>query len=371
MISDVPLGAFLSGGIDSSCIVALMQKISSQPVHSYTIGFEEAGYNEADYAAKIAAHLGTDHHEQMCTASDARDVIPELPNMYDEPFADASAIPTFLVSKFARKDVSVALSGDGGDEMLGGYSRHISGPQIWSIMRPIPHILRSMLAKGITSVSTEKWQSFRQAKPLFGKHMHKAASILSLDTREDIYTRLTSPWDALPTLQHKDARFEEDDLPSVQGLNFAQQIMLWDTLAYLPNDILAKIDRASMAVSLEARAPLLDPRIYQYVWRLPMRYKIRNGKGKWLLRQVLKRHVPETLFERPKQGFSVPVGDWIRGSLREWAEDLIDEKDIREQGLLDPETVRTMWNAHCNQNGNHSEALWAILMFQAWHKRWI
>lgn len=371
MISDVALGAFLSGGIDSSCIVALMQKISPRPVHTYTIGFDDAAYDEAGYAAKIALHLGTHHHEHTCTPQDALDVIPKLPHMYDEPFADQSAIPTFLVSEFARRDVTVALSGDGGDEMLGGYSRHVSGPKIWSLMRPLPQFMRSILTKGITSFSPEQWQNLRKNKPLFGKHMHKAAAMLSLETREDIYTRLTSTWDELPTLSHNDAKLDDDVLPSVAGLGFAEDIMLWDTMTYLPNDILTKVDRASMAVSLEARAPLLDPRIYNFVWRLPMKYKIRDGKGKWLLRQVLGKHVPRELFERPKQGFNVPVGEWMRSSLREWAEDLLDAQHIKEQGLLDADHVRRIWQEHLNGHGNHAEGLWGVLMFQAWHKHWM
>ncbi len=372
MISDVPLGAFLSGGIDSSCVVALMQKISDTPVHSFTIGFEDAAYNEAEYAAKIAAHLGTKHHEHICTSQDARDIIPALPDMYDEPFADQSAIPTYLVSKFAREHVSVALSGDGGDEMLGGYSRHMSGPKIYGLMRPLPSFVRGFLAKSITRVSVDQWQALRKNKPLFGRHMHKAASILSLDAREDIYTRLTSAWEGeLPTRQFADSRFGGDALPLLSGLSFAEQIMLWDTLSYLPNDILTKVDRASMAVSLEARAPLLDTRICDYVWRLPMEYKIRHGKGKWLLREVLKRHLPAALFERPKQGFNIPTGEWIKGPLKDWAEDLLDPQAMKTQGLLDATQIRRVWDEHLKGQGNHSEALWGVLMFQAWHQRWM
>jgi asparagine synthase (glutamine-hydrolysing) len=370
LISDVPLGAFLSGGIDSSTVVALMQKISSKPVHTYTIGFKEVGFDEAVYARDVAKHLGTDHHEHYCSAQDALDVIPMLPDMYDEPFADQSAIPTYLVSKFARKDVTVALSGDGGDEMLGGYSRHVSGPKILNTMRPIPGFARKAMSAGINALSIEQWQALCPKKPLFGKHMHKAASILSMETQEDIYTRLTSQWESLPVLAHADAKFDESFLPRIEGVEFAEQIMLWDTMTYLPNDILTKVDRASMAVSLEARAPLLDRRIYDFVWGLPTDVKIRKGKGKWLLREVLSRHIPRNLFERPKQGFAMPIDQWLRHDLREWAEDLLDHKTIESQGLFDADMITRAWQSHLQGRGNYAEPLWNTLMFQAWHRRW-
>lgn len=367
LVSDVPLGAFLSGGIDSSSVVALMQKINPAPIKTYAIGFEDAGYNEAPHARAVADHLGTDHHEHMCTGQDALDVIPMLAHMYDEPFADISAIPTYLVSKFARNDVTVALSGDGGDEMLGGYSRHIQGPQIWRKMKMMPRIFRSGISNVIQRVPVNALDSLNRRHPQIGVKLHKVASILSLDTQEEIYTRLTQKW-PVPPLQ--DFEEPEHGLPSPDHLSFAEKMMFWDTVSYLPNDILTKVDRASMAVSLEARAPLLDSRIYEYAWSLPESMKIRGGNGKWLLQQVLKRHVPEELFKRPKQGFAMPVGNWLRGPLKDWAEDLLDEKALREDGLLDAGRIRKTWQAHLDGQGNHGEALWVVLMLRAWQKRW-
>lgn len=369
LISDVPLGAFLSGGIDSSTIVALMQKTLSQPVKTYSIGFDETGFDEAGYAAKIANHLGTDHHEMYVSSDDALNTIPLLPDMYDEPFSDISAIPTYLVSKFARQDVTVALSGDGGDELLGGYSRHIEGPKIWNKMKLMPRVMRSGLSSVIQRVPVNHLDSLNRKHPQFGSKVHKAASILNLDTQEDIYRRLTCRWQTQPILGQGEAR----SLGNLDGTNlsFAEKMMLWDTLTYLPGDILTKVDRASMAVSLEARAPLLDKRLFEYVWSLPENVKIRGGKGKWLLRQVLTRHVPENLFERPKQGFNIPVGEWLRGPLKDWAEDLLDEKFLKDQNLLDVEHIRSTWQGHLDGQGNHAGGLWNILMFQAWYKRWM
>lgn len=372
LMSDVPLGAFLSGGIDSSTVVALMQAASPRAVKTYTIGFQEDGFNEAAYAAKVAAHLGTDHHEMILDGQAALEVIPFLPDMYDEPFADISAIPTYLVSKFARQDVSVALSGDGGDEMLGGYTRHMAGPRLWKRMKVMPRPVRVALARIIKAVPPERWDSFRSGSPQFGNAMHKAASVLSQNTQEDIYRCLTSQWERPPVLSTSEAlSFADEAEWQPQGLSFAEKMMYWDALSYLPNDILTKVDRASLAVSLEVRAPLLDKRIYEYVWALPESLKIRDGQGKYLLRQVLKRHVPSELFERPKQGFSMPVGAWLRGPLRDWAESLLDEKKLERQGLLEAQTIRKTWEAHLSGQGHHSTALWTVLMFQAWHERWM
>lgn len=373
MISDVPLGAFLSGGIDSSTVVALMQKISSRPVKTYTIGFHENGFDEATYAAKVAAHLGTDHHALYISPEDALDTIPRLPEIYDEPFADISAIPTFLVSRFARNDVTVALSGDGGDEMLGGYNRHVMGPKIMNRMRLVPRPLRKILAGAIEKIPTQKWDDIADGRPQSGSAMHKAAAIMALDTPEDIYTRLLSQWPqppvpgaiSLPLLQ------DRAEWQSSQNLSLAEKMMYWDALFYLPGDILTKVDRASMAVGLEARAPLLDRRIYEYVWRLPETLKIRDARGKYLLREVLARHLPRDLFERPKQGFNMPIGAWLRGPLKDWAEDLLDEDAMNAQGFFDAKSIRNIWQAHLNGHGNHAGQLWTVLMFQAWQKRWL
>ncbi|GJL85855.1 MAG: asparagine synthetase B [Micavibrio sp.] len=374
MISDVPLGAFLSGGVDSSSVVALMQKISSNPVKTYSIGFEEQGYDEAGHAKKIAAHLGTDHHEHYLSAKDALDVIPKLPDIYDEPFADISQIPTYLISKYARENVTVALSGDGGDEMLGGYNRHFIGPKLWHSMRFMPQPVRRMLASIIGGTSIEKWNSLAPSKPQFGERMHKVGSILGMNTQEDIYQKLISQWDAPadlviggsePLTPLTDPEWQPEDM------SFAARMMYWDALSYLSNDILVKVDRASMATSLEIRAPLLDRRIYDYVWTLPENMKIRNGQGKWLLKQVLHRHVPKELFERPKQGFSVPIDSWLRGELRDWAENLLDEKRLDEEGYLNTKIIRDIWEHYLDGHGNHAGQLWTVLMFQAWKERWL
>ncbi len=372
MISDVPLGAFLSGGIDSSAIVALMQKISSQPVKTYSIGFHETGFDEAVYAKKIAAHLGTEHHQMYLGGRDALSTIPMLPDMYDEPFADSSAIPTYLVSKFARQHVSVALSGDGGDEMLGGYNRHVKGPQLWAAMRFMPKPVRYFLAAGLNGISPPLWDRIIYPVPQGGLQMHKLAALLHLDSQQDIYHYLQNRWITPPTLQSSSPATVFDD-PGYQpkGLSFAEKMMYWDALSYLPNDILTKVDRASMAVSLEARAPLLDKRIYEYAWRLPEKFKIRHGRGKWILREVLKKHVPAELFTRPKQGFSIPISDWLRGPLRHWTEDLLSEESIRAQGWLDPAPIRLAWEEHKSGRKNNAEKLWAVLMFQSWQDKWL
>jgi len=372
MISDVPLGAFLSGGIDSSLVVALMQKVASGPVKTYSIGFHENGYNEAPYAKAVAEHLGTDHHELYLDSKDAIAAISELPTIYDEPFADFSAIPTYLVSKFARESVTVALSGDGGDEMLGGYNRHFEGPKVWNRMQKIPDFLREGVAKFITSVSKERWDKLRPSHPQFGNAMHKAASVLTLNSQEEMYMRLLSHWNTSPLRQHSHPRtFLTDPAWRSKGLSFAERMMYWDALSYLPNDILTKVDRASMAVSLESRAPLLDYRIYEYVWKLPENYKIRGGQGKWLLRQVLENHVPKKLFQRPKQGFTMPVGEWLKGPMRGWAEDLLSEDRLKAQGLLQTDRIRETWDFHLAGHGNHTGKLWNVLMFQAWYDEWM
>ncbi len=373
MISDVPLGAFLSGGIDSSAVVALMQKQSSRPIKTYTIGFEEGGFNEAKYAKKIAAHLGTDHHELYVTGQHALDVVPLLPQIYSEPFADISAIPTYLVSKFARRDVTVALSGDGGDEMLGGYNRHITAPYLWSRMKMMPAPLRRIMAAGVTSLAPATWDKIVPFLPAPGIRIHKAAEAFHLGSPEALYMHLLSLWKNPAALIR--GGIEPlipltDETLHAEGLSFAENMMARDALSYLPNDILVKVDRASMAVGLEARAPLLDTRIFEYVWTLPETLKIKNGKGKWLLRQMLARHIPPEYFERPKQGFAMPTGLWLRGPLKDWAENLLDEKSLRADNLLNADLIAPLWQAHKSGSGNHAEKLWNVLMFQAWKERW-
>lgn len=373
MVSDVPLGAFLSGGIDSSAVVALMQKASSAPVKTYTIGFNEPGYNEAEFAKKVAGALGTDHHELYLGAQNAMEIIPALPDLYDEPFADMSAIPTYLVSKFARSDVTVALSGDGGDEMLGGYNRHVDGAALWERMKFVPRPMRAAIARAMVKIPPEKWDAMVKTRPQFGVLVHKTASFLSQDTQENMYRSLLSTW-AVPPLNKKitvETMLDDSGHVAPRSLSFAEKMMYWDALFYLPGDILTKLDRASMAVSLEARAPLLDRRIYEYTWRLPMKFKIRDGKGKWLLRQILGRHVPTEYFERPKQGFAVPVATWLRGPLREWAEDLLSEKKLNEAGVMDTKAIRACWAQHLAGHGYNGQKIWNILMLQAWRGRWM
>ncbi|MGH1403902.1 MAG: asparagine synthase (glutamine-hydrolyzing) [Alphaproteobacteria bacterium] len=375
MIADVPLGAFLSGGIDSTTIVSLMQKNSTAPVQTYTIGFEEHGFNEAQHAQEIATHLGTDHHELYLKPQQALDLIPQIPQMYDEPFADASALPTYLVSKFARDSVTVALSGDGGDEMFGGYNRHITGPKAWNFTQNhMPAPLRTPLSNIIQAIPTHIWDKIRNNRPQFGNHMHKFAKILTKQSESDVYLSLTSTFQS-PKDIIKNGHEETIPLvnPNLQipDLTFAEDMMYWDVISYLNGDILTKVDRASMATGLEARAPFLDRRIYDYVWRLPVDAKIKNGNGKWILKEVLKRHVPDTLFQRPKQGFSVPIDKWLREDLKDWAEDLLDEKFLQSQNLFDYKEVRMLWEQHLKGRGAHAQKLWTILMFQAWYKHWI
>lgn len=373
LVSDVPLGAFLSGGIDSSLTVALMQKASTSRVKTYSIGFHEKGYNEAVHARRVAEYLGTDHHEQYVDARQAMDVIPKLSYMFDEPFADISAIPTYLVSAFARGSVTVALSGDGGDEMLGGYTRHIRGPKVWKRMRRVPKFVKRALSAGLAKVPVNTWDKLSRYHPQFGSHIHKAGNALSEEDPTGFYLRLVSQWDKPDHLVcgGAEGRVPLTD-PALQpkGLSFGEMMMYWDAISYLPG-VLAKVDRASMAASLEVRAPLLDQRIYEYVWSLPESYKVHQGQGKWLLRHVLQKHLPERLFDRPKQGFNIPLGDWLRGPLRDWAEDLLDARAMEEQGYLFPGPVRKIWGDHLAGHGNHSGKLWTVLMFQDWGRRWL
>lgn len=372
MISDVPLGAFLSGGIDSSTVVALMQQVATQPVKTYAIGFEDKRHNEAHFAKEIAKHLGTDHHEMILSGADALAVVPKLPEMYDEPFADASQIPTYLVSKFARTEVTVALSGDGGDEMLGGYNRHVIVPSLWAKIGWLPLPARRMLSSAIRMVPAEQWDKLSLGMPLHGERMGKIATLLRRKDAMGVYDSLMSTCGDTNVVLNAQMPITPVNDPSwrVKGLSYAEDMMYRDALSYLPNDILVKVDRASMAVSLEARAPLLDKRIFDYVWTLPEDIKIRNGKGKWLLRQVLERHVPRAMFERPKQGFAAPITDWLRGSLKDWANDLLDPSQMKQDGWLDVNVVQGWWKAHQEGRLHSYSELWTVLMYQAWLSRW-
>jgi len=378
MVADVPLGAFLSGGIDSSVVVALMQAQSNRPVRTFSIGFHEHGYNEATYAKDVAAHLGTDHTELYVDPAHARDVIPRLPDMFDEPFADSSQIPTYLVSEMTRRHVTVALSGDGGDELFAGYVRYFQAMKLFPVLSRVPAGGRGAVSAMIRSLSPSVWTSLfrlvpgRWRMPQPGDRMHKLAGILN-ETPDGYYRHLISHW-AEPEKLVRNAREHCGLLwdPTLRERipDPIERMQYLDTLTYMPDDILTKVDRASMAVSLEARVPLIDHRVVAFAWTLPMSLKVRDGTGKWLLRQVLARHVPATLFERPKMGFGVPIDGWLRGPLRDWAEDLISEKRLAAEGFFDPAMVREKWAQHLTGRVNHQYLLWDVLMFQAWKDRW-
>lgn len=379
MLSDVPLGAFLSGGIDSSAVVALMQAQSSRPVKTFTIGFDDAGYNEATHAKIVAKHIGTDHTELYIRPEDALSVIPKLPFIYSEPFSDSSQIPTFLVSELASQHVTVSLSGDGGDELFGGYNRYIMAQQAWSRSRSLPKPVRQYIASVLTSLSPKKWDMFfdkfgpalpkRLRLRTAGDKVYKFAGILDINNEQDFYQKLTSHWQYPENIiiNAKEPKTLISDLnawPNTDG--FQHAMMAIDAQTYMADDILVKVDRAAMANSLETRVPLLDHRIVELAWSLPLDYKIRQGEGKWALKQVLFRHVPRELIERPKMGFGIPLHDWLRGSLRDWAEALLDENLLLQQGYFNPEPIRTMWKEHLSGLYNHQHHLWDILMFQAW-----
>ncbi len=376
MIADVPLGAFLSGGIDSSLVVALMQSQSSRPVKTFTIGFHEGIYNEATHAKRIAEHLGTDHTELYLTPQDAQDVVPLLPGMYDEPFADSSQIPTYLVAKLARRHVTVALSGDGGDELFGGYSRYAFVKWLWSILRRVPGPAARGAAKLIRSVPPARIDGWLRRWPLTGRlknspgdKFHKLAEHLAAQDPVSVYLHAISMWPD-PSALVLGAR-EHGTVPravaNCSWLPTAQEMaMLTDLMNYLPDDILTKVDRASMAVSLEARVPILDHRVVEYAWRLPLRFKIRRRKTKWALRQILYRYVPPELVERPKMGFAMPVDLWIRGALREWAEDLLSPESLGRGGFFAVQPIRQKWEEHLSGTRNWQYLLWPVLMFQAW-----
>ncbi|HEX3502171.1 MAG TPA: asparagine synthase (glutamine-hydrolyzing) [Xanthobacteraceae bacterium] len=382
MIADVPLGAFLSGGVDSSTVVALMQAAKSGPVKSFSIGFDIEGYNEAHHAAAVARHLRTDHTELTVTAKEALDVIPRLPDFYDEPFADSSQIPTYLVSAMTRKYVTVALSGDGGDELFAGYNRYQLTQRFWRSLSLMPRALRNSTAAAITAVRPDRWTQLlgalpqRLRLPQAGDKMHKAASVLRLDSADAVYRRLVSHWEPSEIMPQVGIQIEEprgilDDATLAKDFpDLLARMQFLDLVTYLPDDILTKVDRASMAHALEARVPLIDHRVVEFAWRLPEHVKVRNGTSKWLLRQVLYRHVPPELIERPKMGFGIPLGEWLRGPLRDWAETLLGEQRLHEAGLLDATVVRRYWRDHLEGRRNWQYLLWDVLMLEAWRERW-
>ena len=379
MQADVPVGAFLSGGIDSSLIVALMQKQSSRPPRTFTIGFQDAAYDEAPEARAVARHLGTEHTELYVSPSEAIALVGRLPEIYDEPFADSSQIPSLLISQLARKHVTVSLSGDGGDEVFGGYNRHSWGGRLWNSLKFMPRGLRRLTAAGITALDPHQWGAIfaglqsvlparlRQRTP--GYKLHRLAHLLASQNREDMYMRMASHWlpsdravrQARAGSRHRLGEPEELTLPG-----FAMQAMYLDTITYLPNDILVKLDRATMASSLEGRIPFLDHRVVEFAWRLPLQMKVRPHCGKWILRQVLHRYVPPQLVERSKMGFAVPLDVWLRTSLRDWAEALLDPKRINADGWFDATVVRKKWDAYLQGRGAWQYHIWDVLMFQSW-----
>lgn len=382
MISDVPLGAFLSGGVDSSTIVALMQAQSDRPVQTFTIGFDDAAFDESPHAAAVAHHLGTEHSKLRVTDVDALDVIPNLPELYDEPFADSSQIPMHLVCRAARQNVVVALSGDGGDELFGGYNRYFWGPRIWDRLAMLPHPLRQGLGSIIRAVPLPVWDaagsSYSRVRSgssgisRLGDKAHRLGDRLrTVKTTDDLYRSLVSEWSIeagiLPGMSKNPVSQLDDPLPAFGVDDPAMLMMLQDMRSYLPDDILCKVDRAAMGVSLETRTPFLDPDVISLSTRLPMTMKIRDGKGKWALRQVLYGHVPPEIIERPKAGFAIPIGIWISGPLRDWAEGLLSQKRLDADGIFNTTIVRSAWEEHLSGRRDWTARLWAILMFQAWY----
>ncbi|MCW8194223.1 asparagine synthase (glutamine-hydrolyzing) [Proteobacteria bacterium 005FR1] len=376
MLSDVPLGAFLSGGVDSSTVVALMQAQSVKPVRTFTIGFHDKDFDEAVHAKAVAKHLGTEHTEVYLSPQDALAVVPKLPSIYCEPFSDSSQIPTYLISQVARQDVTVVLNGDGGDELFGGYNRYLSGYRICKQLGRMPMPVRSGVAKTLQSVGPRQWDRLSTVLRAagagtnnLGDNLYKFAEVATSSSPEDYYQRLASNWKSPGDLviggsEPRSLLTDASQWPHVDS--FEHFMMALDARTFMSEDVLVKVDRASMANSLETRTPMLDHRVVEFAWRLPRELKICDGKGKWILRQVLYRHVPKSLIERPKQGFSIPLNTWLRGPLREWAEALLDENLIRHQGYLQPSLIRQMWVEHVNGKRNWGHRLWAVLMFQSW-----
>lgn len=371
MMADVPLGAFLSGGVDSTTVVSLMQSLSSRPVRTFTIGFHEEGYNEAKHAKAVAKYLGSDHTELYVRPEDALAVIPKLPTIYAEPFADSSQIPTFLVSELARQHVTVSLSGDAGDELFCGYRRYQMTAGIWNKLSSIPRPLRQLVAGLITSIPPKAWDGLGSMlqKSRVGDRLHKGASLLGSRSASELYRGMVSHWDDPTSVvlgATEPATLLSGLVPDFQRLSDVERMMALDMMSYLPDDILAKVDRAAMNVSLETRVPFLDHRVVEFAWTLPLNYKLRHGVTKWPLRQVLYRYVPRELIERPKMGFGVPIDHWLRGPLRDWAETLLAESRLRSEGFFKPEPIRRKWAEHLSGRRNWQYHLWDVLMFQAW-----
>lgn len=379
MLADVPVGVFLSGGVDSSTVAALMQAQSTKPIKTFTIGFHEGNYDEAQHARAVATHLETDHTELYVTPEQVLAVIPRLSKLYDEPFADVSQLPTFLISELAQRNVKVCLSGDGGDELFGGYNRYTAGARLWSYLGWLPKTLRLGLAASIGVARPSTWDfcfdrfnsilpiSWRVRTP--GIKLQKFAEMLKASSQEEVYLRLVSSWfNPEEIVIGCKASFgpQQNWLCSSLMPAFEHQMMCRDSLSYLPDDILVKVDRAAMGVSLETRIPMLDHRVIEFAWTLPLDMKIHSGEGKWLLRKVLDRYIPRSLMERPKTGFGVPIDSWLRGPLRDWAENLLNAEILKEQGFFMVEPIKKKWREHLDGKRDWSNQLWSVLMFQAW-----
>jgi len=379
-IADVPLGAFLSGGVDSSLIVALMQTQNDIPVKTFTIGFKEQGYDEAMYAKAVANHLGTDHTEFYVSPEAARAVIPDLPTLYDEPFADSSQIPTHLISKLAHQHVTVALTGDAGDELFGGYNRYVWSNKIWRKVCWMPRVFRDFFLSAVTLLPVKRWDSLYHVisniRPggkeidLFGDKLYKLVDKLAgTGDLNNFYYHLVSEWKnpmdlVIGAIEPENLISKRDDWPSFS--NHEHLMMYLDSMTYLPDDILCKVDRAAMGVSLETRVPFLDHRVLEMAWQLPLNMKIHQEQSKWALRQLLYKYVPMEMIERPKQGFGIPLGQWLRGPLRDWAENLINPLRLTQEGYLHPESIQKKWTEHLSGKRNWEHQLWSVLMFQTW-----
>jgi asparagine synthase (glutamine-hydrolysing) len=376
MISDVPLGVFLSGGVDSSLVASIMQEQSSAPVKTFTIGFREAEYDEAPYAAAVARHLGTDHTELYVTAAEAQDVIPRLAHIYDEPFADSSQIPTYLVSRLAREKVTVSLSGDGGDEFFGGYHRYFLGRKLWDKAESLPRFVRPLSAAAMRAIPIRWWNTLLSPQSRVvpralqreraGERIHKLAAAMTTSDPDALYREVVAQWPGLVSGARELPVAITDRAAWPRIDDYIERMMYFDQVSYLPDDILVKVDRASMAVSLEAREPLLDHRLMEFAWRLPLPMKLRDGGGKWILKKLLARYIPQTLIDRPKMGFGLPIDHWLRGPLRDWAEALLRETRLRSEGFFDVAAVREKWTEHVAGRGEWQQYLWTVLMFQAW-----
>lgn len=376
IVADVSLGAFLSGGIDSSTVVSIMQARSARPVKTFTVGFDEKGFDEAPHAAAVADYLGTDHHEIRVSTERTRAIIPSLSSIYDEPFADPSQIPTSIICQIARQSVTVALSGDGGDELFGGYDRYVWGAKLQRVAGHVPGFMLGATSSALCAVPVEQWNRIGEIWPLnrcfslLGPKMHKlAAALASVRSIDTFHRNLSGEWGSgavpLCSASPPPTKFDRVEIgPDISEPE--HRMMFLDAVTYLPDDILVKMDRAAMAVSLETRVPMLDHRVAEAAWRLPLSMKIRKGRGKWMLRKILNRYLPATIIERPKAGFTVPLGEWLRGPLRDWAEALIDEQRLRNEGYLNPAIVRDIWREHISEKRDWSSRLWHILMFQAW-----